>query len=107
MKKKKQSKQQSFKEIPLPKPKHVQVQRGLALRLMEFTETEFIDGIEVHYAYNVAEKMSSIGYNPRTFIPQMIKKGYLVIRTKAPEQESYYICKTIAEGQTLKMKLAA
>jgi len=91
------------KEIELPKPKHVQVQRGLAIKLLNtgFTETDRINGEDYPYLYKIAEHMSNLNYSAETFIRQMVASGYLVIRTKAPDQESYYICRTKEQGRAL------
>jgi hypothetical protein len=97
------------KEAKSPKPKHVQILRGLAIKLLNsgLTETEIINGEKVHYTYYLAQLMNSLGYDFKQFIEPMTRKGYLINRTKDPEPESYYICATLQEGKELKIKLAA
>jgi hypothetical protein len=93
----------------LPKEKHVQVLRGLAIKILNsgLTETEIIDGEKVHFTYRLAKLMASLVHDYEEIISQMMRKGYLVVRTKDPEPESYYVCATLKEGIALKMKLAA
>ena len=79
------------KKVKFPGVKHVQVLRGLAVQLINnnLTETEFVDGEERHFASNLHDKIGSLRYDPSMMIPQMLKEGYLVIRTKDPE--SFYV----------------
>ncbi len=81
-----------------PGTKHVQIQRGLALRLInaEVTETEIVNGEEVHFAYQLHDKIGSLKYDPSMMIPQMLSSGYLVKRSNDPE--SYYIFTSKQKG---------
>ena len=109
IKKAKKKTGKNTKEIKLPKPKHVQILRSLALRIINsgLTQTDHVNGEIVHYAYGLAEKMSGLGYDPKAFIPQMAERGYLVVRSSDPEPESYYICTSLKKGHNLKLALAA
>ncbi len=82
-----------------PGTKHVQIQRGLALQLINagLTETERVDGEGVNFAYQLHDKIGSLKYDPSMMIPQMLKSGYLVQRSNNPE--SYYIFTNMRKGQ--------
>jgi len=87
-------------EVKMPKPKHVQVLRGLAIQLINsgLTETEMIDGETIHYAYNLTKSIWALGYNAESAIREMLKHGYLVRRTFNPDSESFYIFTSKQKG---------
>lgn len=89
------------------KPKHVQIQRGLVLRIINcsLTEVEYVNGTPVHFVYNLNEIMASLGYDPSVFIPQMLKNGYLVVREKDPL--SFYLFSSKKKGQEFRRHLKA
>ncbi|MBN1325784.1 hypothetical protein JW977_02275 [Candidatus Falkowbacteria bacterium] len=91
---------------PEVKTKHVQVLRGLAIRILSASvpEYDYIDGHKVPYLYAevLQATMAGLKYNPRDCIPQMIREGYLVARTKDPDQVSFYILTSKKQGQIFK-----
>ena len=110
MKKKPLVKKGNGEPVNMGKSKHVQVLRGLAVRILSASvpEYDFIDGNEIPYLYaNVLQAtIAGLKYNPTDCIPQLIREGYLVARTKEPEQISFYILKSKKQRQIFQKKAA-
>ena len=98
------------KEVKLPKIKHVQVLRGLILKLLNLNvaEKETVDDIEVSYLREdqLLNAINNLRYNGRNMIVQLLMEDYLVIRTPPGEQEqtTYWLCPTKKIGSHLKPK---
>jgi len=96
--------------VKMPKPKHVQVLRGLAIKVLRSTvpEHEHVSGEKVPYLYAqcLNNTIIAMGYDPDNMVPQMIKNGYLVPRTREPDQISFYILTSKQKGLALRQKAA-
>lgn len=94
---------------PKVKTKHVQVQRGLAIKILGSyvpTEYDICDGIKVPVIYEsvLVETIKSLGYEPKSMIAQLLKSGYLVVKDKEPDAVSFYIVTIKEAGRVLQGK---
>jgi len=99
----KEKKEKKKKKYPRP---HIQVQRGLAVQIMNlglFNEFEFVNGEKIPIIYNLSEIMRSLNYDPAVFIPKLLKNGYLVIKDFS--LESYYLFTSKKKGLEFKKTL--
>ena len=91
--------------VELPKRlKGVHVLKSIVDQLLKemVTEPETVDGKEVRYIYHahLLEKLEDMGErNPKSKINQLITACYLVQRTTAPDEISYYIFEYIEHGR--------
>lgn len=110
MKKKPSLTKGNGEHIKMPRSKHVQVLRGLAMRILSASvpEYDFIDDNEIPYLYAevLQATIAGLNYNPANCIPQMIREGYLVARTKEPDQVSFYILTSKQKGRAMRRKAA-
>lgn len=92
--------------VKMPRPKHVQVLRGLAIRILNATvpENDFIRDEKVPFLYTetLNKTIIALGYDPSYVVPQMIKQGYLIVRTQEPDQISFYIMTSKQKGHALR-----
>jgi len=93
-----------------PGQKHVQVLRSIILRVIDGIpfETEMVDGEEVMVVFHkhLFQKLTDLKEgDPKTKINLLLDNGYLVIRSQAPEELSYYVFKFKTHGQRLKKKI--
>jgi hypothetical protein len=95
--------------VKMPKPKHIQVLRGLAIKVLHSTvpEYEYVNNEKIPYLYGetLNNAIIALNYDPKNLIPQMIKEDYLVVRTTDPDQVSFYIMVSKKAGQNLRIAL--
>jgi len=85
------------------KTKHVQVLRGIILKVLlgMVTEPETVDEVAAFFIYHdhLLQKLEAMGErDPVSKINQLIDHGYLVYRTTAPDAISYYVFKYKSHG---------
>ncbi|OGY43006.1 MAG: hypothetical protein A2Y67_03400 [Candidatus Buchananbacteria bacterium RBG_13_39_9] len=105
---KKVSKGPNGERVKMPKPKHVQVLRGLAIKILNSAspQYDYYDGKKVPYLFleTLNATIMALNYNPQLVVPQMIQEGYLIPRPQ--EENSFYILICKQAGKNLKIKAA-
>ncbi len=95
--------------VKMPEAKHIQVLRGLAIKILAATvpENDYFDGEPVPFLTQecIYSTIDALGYKPERDISLMKKHHYLVPRSEAPDQITFYILKSKKRGQDLLLTL--
>ena len=95
-------------KVKSSKIKHIQVLKGLVVQIINLgvAEKEKVNDLEVPFMYEdqLMSTINNLKYEARAMITQLLKAGYLAVRTPHEDQgqATYWLCATKKIGETLR-----